>query len=445
MGKITSTSDLNLGTEIVYDTSTLTIELVLTGNMTVDGVTLRCIYSFTKEQWKLSSDLIKYPFPLEPLDGPSGYQYNMVNGWNWKNTATTDLVKDGGWAIKDANSNSLEEWMNITSLGNFNDPANDKAYYLQSSGGNTVDISQPGEVNQAIKIYGDSTHGDFDYRDYFEIFLEVYGTSRSIYNLLTEQNLSTLTYTRYTLPLSNKADSYIVADETTAAGYSSTISVSYMYKEITIDGTATIQNIYDYCQYTSVQYANIRSPIPLTTTDGVHFVLATGWKLLLKNQITDGGNISGIVRMLQVFDMSDLNITGELQFPVAGTYNITDCNIDEVVNTSGGNVTINVFGTTNITTNTGPNISIVHSVALTISGIQPGSDVVIKEAGTNNVLVSVDSIQSTSYQYNYSVLRNVDIGIIKPGYVVMYIFNYALSSLDATLPIKQRVDRAYQS
>lgn len=82
-------------------------------------------------------------------------------------------------------------------------------------------------------------------------------------------------------------------------------------------------------------------------------------------------------------------------------------------------------------------------VPLTLTGLVPGSDVVVLQAGSSNVLDSVDSNGTSSWSYNYTTLQNVDIGILKPGYVPLYIRDYALSGAAASFPIAQSIDRNY--
>ena len=47
------------GTEIVVNTTTKTVKLVVTGNLSTDGVTLKCVYSKLKELWKTSATYVK--------------------------------------------------------------------------------------------------------------------------------------------------------------------------------------------------------------------------------------------------------------------------------------------------------------------------------------------------------------------------------------------------
>jgi hypothetical protein len=74
--------------------------------------------------------------------------------------------------------------------------------------------------------------------------------------------------------------------------------------------------------------------------------------------------------------ISGITVTGTLEFTTAGTYTIEDCTINEVTNTSGGAITLLKAGTTAITTNTGPNITIqepsstVEVINLTSTNVQ---------------------------------------------------------------------------
>jgi hypothetical protein len=85
----------------------------------------------------------------------------------------------------------------------------------------------------------------------------------------------------------------------------------------------------------------------------------------------------------------------------------------------------------------------IPGIPFTITGLVAGSDVVILEAGTSNILDSIDSNGGSSYTYSYTVVQNIDIGIIKPGYVPLYIRNYALSGASASIPVSQQIDRNY--
>lgn len=85
----------------------------------------------------------------------------------------------------------------------------------------------------------------------------------------------------------------------------------------------------------------------------------------------------------------------------------------------------------------------LEGIGLTLSGIVPGSDVVVLEAGTTTVLNTGDSIGSTSYTYSYLAPHNVDIAVYLQGYEPYYLRGYLLSADPVTLPISQKLDRNF--
>jgi hypothetical protein len=85
----------------------------------------------------------------------------------------------------------------------------------------------------------------------------------------------------------------------------------------------------------------------------------------------------------------------------------------------------------------------LNVVTLTLTGLVAGSDIVILQAGTSTILTAVDANAGTTYNYVYETIQNVDIGIIKPGCVPLYIRNYPLTASNASLPVAQTADRNY--
>ncbi|MEM1661200.1 MAG: hypothetical protein QXR17_08715 [Candidatus Bathyarchaeia archaeon] len=205
MPKIVDPDLLRDGTEIRIHTSTRKIQLVKTGNLTDDGVTLKCVYSKLKELWKEDPVYIKYPFPMVPI---TDEQFEIVNGWDWYDDTTRYLIRDGGWALKDASGNSLEEWACIITLGDLTG----QAYFQQYPGGPAVNFQLEGPVNQAIKIYGDKDHGNFDYRGYLRLFCRKWGYYYA-YADLDMIGVTQMTYQAYRFPLSNAPDPKITHTE----------------------------------------------------------------------------------------------------------------------------------------------------------------------------------------------------------------------------------------
>jgi hypothetical protein len=285
MAKITDPDDLRQGFEVDFDTGSLVITLFSSesnaspgGNSVItasDGVAFQALYSFAKEEWKNDDNLIKFPFPFLSI---TAEQFEVISGWNFSgsyevdNDSTHYLLRDGGWAVVSPDSGqNTEEWMNLTTLGTF-DAATDQAYYYQTAsgtGGEIVNTVFPGAVNQGINIYesasGDSPNGITDYRDVFKIYLREQSKTYAFYDLLTEQNLSALTYRKFALPLTNGTDLNISASDAGIKANPSPyngMSISYFTESFTrtigsetpsfkvlIDGNqGTKQQIYEWVQ-----------------------------------------------------------------------------------------------------------------------------------------------------------------------------------------------------
>lgn len=67
MALIVDPDDLNQGTEVTFATGAKTITLSQAGNLSTDGVTLKALYSFCKEEWKNDAALIPFEFPFVPI------------------------------------------------------------------------------------------------------------------------------------------------------------------------------------------------------------------------------------------------------------------------------------------------------------------------------------------------------------------------------------------
>ena len=80
---------------------------------------------------------------------------------------------------------------------------------------------------------------------------------------------------------------------------------------------------------------------------------------------------------------------------------------------------------------------------ITFTGLPTGTDLVVLEAGTNNVLYQVDAYPNTSIPYTYSGADIVDVGFIKPGYNLLYIRGLSLTTTDTLIPVSLTIDRNY--
>ena len=343
--------------EIVIDSTNKIIKLTQVGNLTRNGVTMKCLYSKLKEIWNTDFNLIVYTFPIVPI---TDEQYELVDDWNFDQTInpttkitvgnisgstssltittvtgnfnanyiasgytvsgsasirgnttvasvtsnnalvlstsplgtltdatltfnsgndyTYNLIRTGGWAVKDSSGNLVEAWMNAITLGSMGAEGLTKTLTLTSSVSNsavltvnstdgvvagsfvaipgalagtrvsTVDsttqltITRPvtassgtyltirpkdqvyyqisnianasptnavlhGQINQAIQIYGNLTHGNIDYRTpaIAKFYVREQGYTYDAANI-SDIGITSLTYQTYRFSVSNKSD-----------------------------------------------------------------------------------------------------------------------------------------------------------------------------------------------------------------------------------------------
>src|SRR3990170_1611697 len=125
MAKLIDPDALAQGVEITINTGAKTITLAAAGNLnnndpgSTSGVTLQCIYSFLKEEWKTDAALNKFKFPLKMYTKTDG---TFINGWTFADATSRNVIRDAGW------TEGANEYAGIISLGNF-DATSDQAYY----------------------------------------------------------------------------------------------------------------------------------------------------------------------------------------------------------------------------------------------------------------------------------------------------------------------------
>lgn len=209
MARIIDPNGLSRNLEIIFDTTARTIELVKAGNMTDGGTTLQAVYSFCKEAWREEDDLIKLPFPMEAI---TEVKFDIINGWDWKNASTIELIRDGGWSKIASNGVPEEQYFGFVTLGMMVDETSDKAYFIQEPNGVVKNTVYTGPVNEPVKVFGNATHGNFDFRSIFQTFLREQGKTYTAASL-GEQGVTAIDYTVYKVPLANAVDPKIVVED----------------------------------------------------------------------------------------------------------------------------------------------------------------------------------------------------------------------------------------
>lgn len=320
MAIITDPDSLNQGTEITIDTAAKTIALAEAGNLTSDGVTLQCLYSFLKEEWKNDDTLIPFPFPMTAIT-PEQFEFN--EDWVPADSATRKLIRTGGWREVDSTSTTTSEYMGIITLGDI-DPAH-TAYYAFSSDSAATDFTYTGPVNEAIQIYGDTDNGDFDKRsEVLTVYVREQGYTYD-QTTTTDIGVSTVTNKVERFPLSEAVDLNISATDNDietvapytgmsieyfAAAQSKTIGASsYDFGVVVSSNGGTTQEIYEFLQYQLRQTTDINvgvdSVIGLLADSLATFVGDRLDTLFVTNPAGDGGGV--------FLDNFDSNFTNSLR------------------------------------------------------------------------------------------------------------------------------------
>jgi hypothetical protein len=169
--------------ELYINTAAKTLKVVAvggivdTGQQSENGVAIKCVYSFLKEQWTAdpnTKNLAAFPFPMVPITDEF---FELVDGWTWANTTTEGLLRNGGWLVRNTAGNVIEHWAGIKTTGSTE--ADDQLYYQLSGTSGTAaaaDFLDVGAVNQGVQVI-DDPNGDANYADGFS-----YCTNIKVFN-----------------------------------------------------------------------------------------------------------------------------------------------------------------------------------------------------------------------------------------------------------------------
>lgn len=267
MAKITSPSQISVGTELTIDTTAKTFTLNVAGNLVAkDGVSFQALYSKFIQLWETTA-YNKFEFGFYAIDALSG-QFQIgtngqtFNGWKPANDATRQMIRDGGWSEFSATGQLLRQYVGIVSLGEVSTGA--QLYYQKVLNGASSNFTFSDEVNEGIQVFGDTTNGNFDNRSFFKGYVREQGkkykdsiltdtgktsTGANIVNLLLSNEddlkiqVSDATVVAST-PYTNINVEYFATDQNRTIG-----GVSYPFRTIINGANATAEQIYTKIQY----------------------------------------------------------------------------------------------------------------------------------------------------------------------------------------------------
>lgn len=209
------------------------------------------------------------------------------------------------------------------------------------------------------------------------------------------------------------------------------ITFNHTTDTVTLDGAGgtpvnNTDRLYDRAQDEAIVNEQYSPPETLSTVDGQNYILEYDWVIdgftfegqnraiaLASGKSLTIQSAGGLAQNLTVtgdvnlgagtggITLTNLNIpSGALDFSIAGSYTLDNCQVDELTNSSGGAVTVNALNGSSFNTNTGPNISWVNTVSveqtatdLTGNPVE-GADVLL-EAGATGALPRLESVSIT--------------------------------------------------
>jgi hypothetical protein len=276
MAKITSKSQLNVGTEIVIDEPGRTIRLVAAGNLVAkDGATLQAVYSKLVDLWATAT-YQDSPFPMYAIDALSGQYAIGTDGatystWTWFDDTTRNMLRDGGWTEYAGTSSPTQIFAGFIGLGTISGGA--QPYYHLASTDSPTNFPFTDQFNVGVKVFGDATHGNFDKRTYAKAFCREYG-KRYASSILADTGATSTGANKQNFLIANSDDlkiqaadgamsgapysgitvSYYTANQTRSIGGS-----NYNFKIIIAGNGATLEQIYTKVQYLLRQGTDINA------------------------------------------------------------------------------------------------------------------------------------------------------------------------------------------
>lgn len=271
-----SDSALDDGSANVYiDPVARTIKTVngVGGLIAADGVIEKTIYSFLKEEWRNdpnSKGLAAIDFPMVPITDEF---YELVDGWDWADTATRQSIRRGGWLVRNLAGAVTQHWAAIAIL---DAEADDQIYY--DIGDGATNFTFTGNTAEAVQVISDP-NGDGDYADGFNRSSNIVAYNREqgqIYSSNSTQSAgeaSLLAPKLFSLGLPTGDDLKVTASDTDIqnnAPYtgmsirfypspqSRTIGgVAYNFGVIVDGNNGTAEQIYEFVQYNLRQNSDI--------------------------------------------------------------------------------------------------------------------------------------------------------------------------------------------
>ena len=356
------------------------------------------LYSALLDYWKNTAGMTKYDFPIYPIDETSGkYQIGfdgaLYNAWTWKDATTKKNLASIGWRQYNGNGTVAEEWQGVsTPPGAIGDT--DQPYYQLLATDAPTNFTFAGPVNEAVQVFGDATHGNFDKRTALTLYVRPQGKTYSSANLASVSRSATGPYAQ-AFPLASAVDSNVsLADAVfTSAPYTS-VNVTFFaanqseniggaahnFNVVVDNSTAqlSLAQLYQYLQYLSRQSTNINQGAG--ANNAVHLGQTTGAlaSFVGTTFVTAQGVYVAGVQPSDINNVQYTDVTGATAtnpFTASGTINF-----NSLIQAAGANATYTLYFD---------------------SAFGSGAAVVVNDANGNPITGSVGGAASVSFTFAY--------------------------------------------
>lgn len=239
--------------------------------------------------------------------------------------------------------------------------------------------------------------------------------------------------------------------------------------DIVVTGTSGALNLTS-CTLSNLRVITLTSVATLTSCVVQQCGLVTQSSAVLSGCVFD--KLTGATGILSnnPANISDCSFTSDgtghaIEITTAGTYTFDGNTFsgyaasngstgnEAIYNNSGGAVTLNITGggsTPSIRNGSGASTTVNNNISVTLTGLKDNTEIRVFTTGTTTELAGTENATSGTTDNRYftfalSAGTDVDIQILSVGYENIRMTAYEVPTLDASIPIQQRVDRSYSN
>lgn len=234
------------------------------------GPSVRAVHSLMIDSFISETSLRNTAYNIQ-MNGPNSMF--LVEDAEGATDGDIENMTAGGVRYISSADATTAEWCGVESIGTI--PSGATGEYQQQDGSGTTDARTTGKFDELIKIYGDGTHGNFDYRSHLVLKFQINGYYQSRVDVLDTYGISTLEPSFYVVAMEpaatgittgDPAISITIVDNTTTPVVVGGKSFDY---EIQDGGTNSAEDILREINYNNSLDATYQSKDPFNWPDMV--------------------------------------------------------------------------------------------------------------------------------------------------------------------------------